>query len=113
MQLTANLKKKTEKEILAFYRRSRRKKSFKNFTEASPKMHITLSSISFRDLYVNHEHIYVLPGDLYFLFVHQLWNIYPAFRDVKMLSNACSRIFEKQYKSSKGRDSTHQILTSS
>ena len=88
MQLTANLKKK--KRNLSLLQAIRKKKSFKNFTEASPKMHITLFSVSFRDLSVNYEYIYVFPGDLYFLFVHQLWKKYPAFRDVKMLSNACS-----------------------
>lgn len=66
MQLTANLKKK-RKRNLSLLQEIQKKKSFKNFTEASSKMHITLFSISFRDLYVNHEHIYVLPGDLYFL----------------------------------------------
>ena len=61
MQLTANLKKKRNLSLL---QEIQNKKSFKNFTEASPKMHVTLFSIRFRDLYVTYEYIYVLPGDL-------------------------------------------------
>lgn len=62
MQLTANLKKK-KKEILTFYRRFRIKNPLK-ILRRPPKMHVTLFSIRFRDLYVNHEYIYVVPGDL-------------------------------------------------
>lgn len=80
-------------------------KSFKNFTDTSRKMHITLLSICFMGLYVNHECIYMqfLVTFIFSLLCHQLWNKYPAFRDVKMRRNACFRIHQIRFKSSKGR----------